>query len=71
MQDGLKRVLDYSDYLAAPEDGNRYGLATTDTHAGDASLTSRASQARQQRHQDACAGGPDRMPQGHGASVDV
>ncbi len=26
MQDGLKRVLDYSDYLAAPEDGKRYEI---------------------------------------------
>lgn len=30
MQDGLKRVLDYSDYLAAPEDGNRYEILRGD-----------------------------------------
>ncbi len=26
MQDGLKRILDYSDYLAAPDDGKRYEI---------------------------------------------
>lgn len=26
MQDGLKRVLDYADYLAAPDDGRRYEI---------------------------------------------
>ena len=30
MGDGLKRVLDYSDYLAAPEDGNRYEILRGD-----------------------------------------
>lgn len=30
MQDGLKRVLDYSDYLAAPEDGKRYEILRGD-----------------------------------------
>ena len=30
MQDGLKRVLDYSDYLAAPEDGKRYEIVGGD-----------------------------------------
>jgi len=30
VQDGLKRVLDYSDYLAAPEDGKRYEIVRGD-----------------------------------------
>jgi Uma2 family endonuclease len=30
VQDGLKRVLDYTDYLAAPEDGKRYEILSGD-----------------------------------------
>ena len=30
MRDGLKRVLDYSDYLATPEDGKRYEILRGD-----------------------------------------
>ena len=32
MEPGIKRVLDYSDYVAAPEDGNRYEIIGGELH---------------------------------------
>src|SRR5689334_21809556 len=54
-----------------PLDAERNALAAADTKRGDTSFGVARFHRRQQRHQDARAGGADRVTQRTGAAIDV